>query len=666
MRARTPVATLATSLVFGFAPAVWAQTPAQVTIAVDATGAGTPLERVWPNYGYDECNNTTTAEDKDLLSTVATANNAPVHIRTHFLLNTGDGTPSLKWGSTNAYTQDTAGNPVYSWTILDGIMDAITGAGAFPEVEIAFMPQALTSAPAGTSYKNSGTYNLDSASFYPPTDYTKWRALIDAWARHTQSRYPNAESTWLWELWNEPNIGYWNGNAADYAKLYDYTEAALHGVFPNALLGGPEVAGPGTFLTQFLQHCATGTNAVSGRTGTRLDLVTFHAKGGTALAGTDNHVEMDMGNQLRQHRDAFTTIAGMAQFKSTPIIIGEADPDGCAACPVSMNAADAYRNSPAYGAYEVSMMKRTLELEARLGVNVRGLLTWAFTFPGTPYFAGYRALATNGIHLPVLNDFKLLGQLSGMRMPVTSSGARTLDDVLANGVRGTADVDAMATRDGMQVQVLAWNYHDDLVTVAATPVHMTVQLPAGFGANAIVSHLRVDDSHGDAYTVWVSQGSPAAPSATQRAALVAAMQPAALQPQATVAATGGTLALDFTLPRFGVSLVTIQPTVPDGGGDAGTVSGAGGATGTTDAATGTDAARPPAGAGGSGAGGSGTASGGASGTTGGGAGGGGVPGASMSKSGCGCGIAPARPGLTGAIVALALAAGLVARRRRAR
>ena len=202
-----------------------------------------------------------------------------MHVRSHFLLNTGDGTPAMKWGSTNVYTEDAAGNPVYSWTLTDGIMDTITGVGAFPFVEIGFMPEALSTHP--TPYRNSSTTTLDGGCFYPPTDYTKWAGLIRAWATHANERYPNVAASWLWELWNEPDIGYWNGTFAEYAKLYDYTESALHEVIPDAALGGPAVAGAGgSFLTQFLQHCATGTNAVTGKTGTRLDLVTFHAKGG--------------------------------------------------------------------------------------------------------------------------------------------------------------------------------------------------------------------------------------------------------------------------------------------------------------------------------------------------------------------------------------------------
>jgi xylan 1,4-beta-xylosidase len=550
-----------------------------VNVSVDGTAPGTPLERVWPFHGYDEINYTTTPEGESLLGTIAAAHTAPVHVRSHFLLNTGDGTPAMKWGSTNVYTEDAAGNPVYSWDLTDGIMDTITGVGAFPFVEIGFMPEALSTHPI--PYRNSSSTTLDGGCFYPPTDYLKWAELISTWAMHANDRYPDVAASWLWELWNEPDIGYWNGTFDDYAQLYDYTESALHAVLPNAALGGPAVAGAGgSFLPQFLEHCATGINAVTGTIGTRLDLVTFHAKGTVTITG--GHVEMNLGNQLRLHRAGFTAVAAVPQFKQTPIYITEADPDGCAACPVISTPADAYRTSPAYGAYEIAMMKHSLELEAEVGVELGGLLTWAFTFPGTPYFAGYRTLATNGIDLPVLSAFKLLGRLAGTRLPLTSSGARTLDDLLANGVRGEPDVDGMATLDGAAVQILVWNYHDDIVTVAATPVHLAIKIPPSFGSIVRVSHLRLDESHGDAYTVWVSQGMPASPSVAEVAALQQAMDPSLLAPDRTVTvAADGSVGVDFDLPRFGVSLVTIQPAAAgiDGGTDTDGSSGIGGDSG---------------------------------------------------------------------------------------
>jgi xylan 1,4-beta-xylosidase len=561
----------------------WAQTP--VNISVDATVAGTPLQRVWSFHGYDEINYTTVPEGETLLRAIVAAHTAPVHIRSHFLLNTGDGAPAMKWGSTNVYTEDAGGNSVYSWTLTDEIMDTITGVGAFPFVEIGFLPQALSTHPI--PYRNSSTLTLDGGCFYPPTDHTKWAGLVRAWATHANGRYPNVAASWLWELWNEPDIGYWHGTFADYAKLYDYTESALHEVIPNAALGGPAVVDPsGNFLNQFLQHCATGTNTVTGKTGTRLDLVTFHGKGGVAI--TQGHVQMDLGNQLRLHHAGFEAVAAFAQFEQTPIYITEADPDGCAACPASNTPANAYRNSTAYGAYEIAMMKHTIELAAQVGVQLGGLLTWAFTFPGTPHFAGYRALATNGINLPVMGAFKLLGRLDGIRLPLASTGARPPSDILANGVRDQADVDGMATLDGTAVQVLVWNYHDDLVTALATLVHLAIRVPASFGASVHVSHLRVDDAHGDAYTVWVSQGMPASPSAAQVAALLQAMDPSPLVPDGTGAvAADGTVGVDFELPRFGVSLVTIQPAGGADDGGTGATAGGGGGTNASIGAGGT-------------------------------------------------------------------------------
>ena len=548
---------LAFSVVFSSRAQAQAQAPPTVSLSVDGAASGTPLLPVWPFFGFDEINVATSSEGKALLEALASANAAPVHVRNHFLLNTGDGTPGLKWGSTNVYTEDADGNPVYSWLLTDGILDAITTAGAFPFVELGFMPQALSTHP--TPYANSSSMLLDGGFVYPPNDYTKWGNLVRTWASHADGRYPNVATSWLWELWNEPDIPYWNGTFDEYAKLYDFTESALHEVLPNAALGGPAVASPaGTFFRRFLEHCATGSNAVTGKVGTRLDLVTFHAKGGVVLDG--DHVKMNLGNQLRLHHAGFKVVAAFPLFQRTPIYITEADPDGCAACPVSSVPADAYRNSPAYGAYELAMMKHSVDLASELGVNLGGLLTWAFTFPGTPYFSGYRALTTNGIDLPVLGAFKLLGQLSGERLPLTSSGAHALDELLTNSVRDQPEIDGMATLDDDTVRVLVWNYHDELVAVPATPVHLTVHLPASIGARVSVSHLRVDELHGDAHTVWKAQGMPQGPSTAQVRALKQAMAPQLLVPDQTVLVSpSGSVELDFALPRFAVSLLTFRP-----------------------------------------------------------------------------------------------------------
>ncbi len=526
-----------------------------MTIDIDGEADGTPLERVWSFFGYDEVNYTTSREGERLLRTLVRANTAPVRVRTHFLFNTGDGTPALKWGSTNLYTEDATGAAVYDYSLIDSILDATVAAGAEPFIELGFMPRALSTRP--DPYENSSPYVLDGGSFYPPSSYEAWADLVRTWAEHAAARYPGAPS-WQWELWNEPDIGYWQGTFEEYARLYDHTEAALHAALPGASLGGPAVANPDNgFLEQFLEHCSGGTNAVTGASGTRLDMVSFHAKGGVFLE--DGHVQMDLGNQLRLHREGFRRVAASGAFATTPIVISEADPDGCAACPVSTAPHHAYRNAPAYGAYEVAMMKRSLDLASEQGVQLRGVLTWSFTFPGTPYFAGYRALSTNGIHLPVLGAFQLLGRLRGNRLPIQSTGALPLDTLLQDGVRGQPDVDALGSRDGSRIQILVWHYHDDLLEGPPARIALRVALPSGFGSGAVLTHLRVDEAHGNAHAVWQTQGSPDAPSASQLAELGAAMQPVALERASLLPTPEGRVELSFELPRFGVSLLTLEP-----------------------------------------------------------------------------------------------------------
>ena len=151
-----------------------AQTPARIAVAVDGAAAGTPLKRVWPYYGYDEANYTTTALGQDLLRTLATINNSPVYIRTHFLLNTGDGMAALKWGSTNVYTESASGTPIYSWTIMDRIVDAMVAAGTRPMMEIGFMPQALSTRP--TPYRNTDTLLWTAAASIRPRTTPSGRA----------------------------------------------------------------------------------------------------------------------------------------------------------------------------------------------------------------------------------------------------------------------------------------------------------------------------------------------------------------------------------------------------------------------------------------------------------------------------------------------------------
>src|SRR4030042_2751882 len=207
-----------------------------------------------------------------------------------------------------------------------------------PFVEIGFMPEALSIKPRPYqhSWKPGARYEeIYTGWAYPPNDYKKWAELVYRWVSHSIDRYGREEvETWYWELWNEPNIGYWQGTAEEYLKLYDYTADAVKRALPTAVMGGPNTTGPSwevakEFLTTFLNHILTGENYVTGKTGSPLDFIAFHAKGRPTLV--DSVVQMNMGTQLLDISDGFEIVASFPDLKHLPLIIGECDPEGWAA-----------------------------------------------------------------------------------------------------------------------------------------------------------------------------------------------------------------------------------------------------------------------------------------------------------------------------------------------
>ena len=121
--------------------------PQPIRINVDLQADKGPLKPIWAWFGYDEPNYTYMKDGKKLLTEISQLSKVPVNVRAHSLLVTGDGTAALKWGSTNAYTEDKKGNPVYDWTIVDKIFDTYIERGMKPIAQIGFMPEALSTKP---------------------------------------------------------------------------------------------------------------------------------------------------------------------------------------------------------------------------------------------------------------------------------------------------------------------------------------------------------------------------------------------------------------------------------------------------------------------------------------------------------------------------------------
>jgi len=503
------------------------------SISIDYNAEGAPVSTFWACFGYDEPNYTYMRDGKKLLSEIAALSPVPVYVRCHNLLTTGDGTPALKWGSTNAYTEDSTGHPIYDWHIVDSIFDTYIRRHMKPLAEIGFMPEALSTHPE--PYRHHWHPGVRYDSIYtgwawPPVDFGKWAALVEAWVRHCVQRYGGAEvSTWRWEVWNEPNISYWNGTEAEYFRLYDSTAAAVKRALPTTAVGGPATTGPGwsvaaRWLRDFLDHCATGH--------VPLDFISFHAKGSPRMV--DGHVRMNMVPELNDVSRGFA-IVDSSPYARLPIYITECDPEGCAACGMATNPENAYRNGTMYSSYTAASFARVAAMADSFHVNLAGAMSWSFEFENQRWFEGFRDLATNGVDKPVLNVFRMLGKIGGHGIP-------------ADG--------AYVAAHKHSVYVLVWNYQDD--DLNGPPAQKDIvfhHLPA---RSVNVTEYRIDSTHSNAYEAWKRMGAPQAPTVDQYQLLEEAGQLQTMGPPRPYVVKDGGLRIRVSLPCHAVSLLRLD------------------------------------------------------------------------------------------------------------
>jgi xylan 1,4-beta-xylosidase len=530
-----------------------------VSIQVHADNPRGALRPIWRFFGADEPNYAYMRDGDKLLRELGDLRPGGVYFRAHNLLTSGDGTPALKWGSTGAYSEDTQGNPVYNWEILDRIFDTYLNRGIRPYAQIGFMPKELSTRPEPYQHRwrPGAMENLYTGWTFPPRDYNKWAELVFQWVTHCVQRYGRAEvERWYWEVWNEPNIGYWRGTPQEFRRLHDTAIHAVRRALPTARVGGPDTAGGGRYLREFLEHCVRGTNYATGQRGTPLDFIAFHAKGAPNFV--NGHVRMGIANQLRTIDENFGIISSFPELRDKPIVIGESDPDGCAACSAAVYPQNGYRNGTLYASYTAASFARKHDLADRHGVNLEGALTWAFEFENQPLFAGFRELASGGLDKPVMNVFRMFAKMGGRRLTVNSDAATSLEAILRNGVRDRPDVAAFASLDANRLCVMAWHYHDDLVPGPAADVQLALTgLPIETGRPTL-RHFRVDDDHSNAFTAWQRMGSPPRPTLEQYRDLDRAGQLAALHEPRTLEVEARRVNLRFSLPRQAISLVVLE------------------------------------------------------------------------------------------------------------
>jgi xylan 1,4-beta-xylosidase len=407
------------------------------------------------------------------------------------------------------YDEDAQGNPTYNFSYVDEIYDGLLAHGVKPFVEISFMPKKLAASPVLHAfwYKPSPS---------PPKDYSKWDALITAFAQHLVSRYGLDElSQWYFEVWNEPNIDFWAGDPkeATYFELYDHTARTLKAVSPRLRVGGPATA-QAAWADTFIQHAAQANIP--------LDFFSTHVYANDRsqdVFGTNENI--DRAHMVcRAVKKVHDQIKASAR-PNLPLIWSE------------YNAS--YMNEPQItdSVFMAPWLADTIRQCDGL-VNVMSYWTFSDVFEEQgvvkqPFYGGFGLIAAYGLPKPSYNAFKILHLLGDRRLQISSNMA-------------------LATIRGGSPVFAAWNLV--LPDATGTPKRVTFQFTGLTGNHTALVH-RVDATHGSLLGAYEQMGRPTYPTSSQIETLQRA---AALPPPEETPIQGK----EFTIELPAQSLAVIE------------------------------------------------------------------------------------------------------------
>lgn len=407
------------------------------------------------------------------------------------------------------------GRPVYNFTYVDEIYDALLREGVRPYVELSFMPPQL----AARKVSNGFFYDPNIS---PPKSWALWGALIRHFARHLVARYGIREvASWYFEVWNEPNISTWAGTPkqATYFHLYEVTARALKSVSPRLRVGGPATA-QAAWIPAFIHFCATHHVPV--------DFVSTHVYGDdTAENVFHRHEHVSRKDMvIRAVRKVHRQVLDSA-MPHLPIIFSEYNATYIGDKPD-------ITDSPYIGPWLANTIRGTDGL-----VKLMSYWTFSDVFEEqgvvkTPFGGGYGLIAPGGIPKASFNDFALLHKLGTQRLAQASHSA------------------LVTRRKDGNLAIAVWNYAPPGPGGATRTYELDFRhIPGARRADIwLVYH-----NHGSPLATWKAMGRPKYPSAEQRKILLAA---ARLPPPRIEALQGNSPRLTLRLPPHALALIELE------------------------------------------------------------------------------------------------------------
>ena len=371
------------------------------------------------------------------------------------------------------YNEDQHGNAVYNFSYVDQIYDGLLKNGVRPVVEISFMPKKLAFNPDALHpfwYKPNVS---------PPKSLEAWDALMTHFAQHLVERYGIDEvSQWYFEVWNEPNIDFWNGipREESYFELYAHTVRALKAVSPRLHVGGPATAAA-AWVDDFLKYA--GANHVP------VDFVSSHGYADDTVQNLF-HSNEDIPMDDRVCR-AIAKVRGQIQASSMPdlpLFWTEWNVQGM----------DESRDTTFVGPALANTVR-----ECDGNITLMSFWTFSDVFEEggpipKPFEGQFGLRAKGGINKPSYYAFALLHQL----------GRRRLANPSKNVIVTKSETGGLV--------IAAWNLVDPGQHSSTQTMDLVFQ---GIPGNANVTLQRVDSKHGNVLPWYAAMGKPLDPSPAQ-------------------------------------------------------------------------------------------------------------------------------------------------------
>lgn len=391
------------------------------------------------------------------------------------------------------------------------VFDFLRSINMRPFVELSFMPEALASSSA-TIFHYKGNIS-------PPRDWNLWASFIQQVVQALVDRYGIEEvAQWAFEVWNEPNCGFWSGTIDQYFTLLNYTYRAVKAVSPRLRVGGPATCQSG-YIRETVAYC----NAQ----GIKLDFISTHEYP-TDIMPVARDIMARVVAQAR--KDAAGLPVYYTEFNDGLWYGGEQRHD-----------------TPYASAF---IVQNVADLDGQLDV----LSWWTFSdlfeeggFQPDPFWqeTGWGLLDNYGIAKPSYRAYQMLHAAGNMRLNVT--GTHPTVGVLAS----TTAASGSAT-----LQFILYNHDVPTQPPVTQTVTVTVSGVASRTTQTKALTRYVDDTHANAPALWRgAMKKPMYPTADQLAQLTQASQ--VTDDSVSLTRSGNDLQFTITLPPEGIASVYV-------------------------------------------------------------------------------------------------------------